>query len=690
MIVQASIYHIEVICFLKLPNSIASMIGSINRKLLLYSICTVYSMFAYSQAGTRKQLRVSDLFSDHMVLQQRCKVNFWGGSTSGEKLTISASWGNRVSTIVHADGTWKVKLTTPKAGGPYNINIKTTKSNINIKDVLIGEVWLASGQSNMDIPLKGWPPGDTIQNSALAISKANYPGIRFFKVPFKTSIIPVDSVNGKWLASSPATAGGFSATAYFYAEKLYEELHVPIGVIQSSIGGTPAEAWTSKGYLEKLGDFNEKIDQLDKIKDFVNDWFNKWPRQDIPNTNQQWKAIRFSDDAASKQSFDDSDWTSIKLPGRIDLLPSGEFDGAIWFRKEFIVRDTATDYTLNIGSVDDMDANYINGKYVGGLVGGGFANEPRKMIIPKSIIVKGKNVIAVRVIDNGGQGYVRGPINLTNDKGEIIPLEGDWKSRLVAEMLNGKFYTYGLQADISKRPDISILNSNSPTVLFNAMINPLIPYTIKGVIWYQGESNVGRAEQYKRLFPILIEDWRSKWGNRLPFYFVQLAPYLYSAADQKEQSQKLRDAQRYALKLPKTGMAVTLDIGYLKTAHPPNKQDVGNRLARFSLANQYGRKLVPSGPTYKKAIKSGNQIIIEFGSIGSGLRTADKGLFNFEIAGADKVYFTARAKIIDNKVVVSSSSVPYPLYVRYAWSDSSIASLFNKEGLPAGTFTSEN
>lgn len=477
-------------------------------KSFLCFIAMAFSLSAYSSPpGEKKALKVSRLFSDHMVLQQQEKVNFWGQSTPGGKLTISASWGKQASTSADAAGNWKVKLLTPKAGGPYTITIKTKDSNMMIKDIMIGEVWLASGQSNMDIPLKGWPPGDTILNSKQEISKASYPNIRFLKVPFGISTTPLDSIGGKWNPTSPETAGDFSAAAYFFARKLYQELHVPIGIIQSSIGGTPAEAWTSKGYLEKLGDFNKTIDEQEKPQ----------------NTTEKSK-----------------------------------------------------------------------------------------------------------------------------------------------------------------------LNSNSPTVLFNAMINPLIPYSIKGVIWYQGESNVGRAEQYKKLFPNMIEDWRSHWGYQFPFYFVQLAPYIYKDPNQTEQSQKLRDAQRYGLKLPKTGMVSTLDIGYLKTAHPPNKQEVGNRLARFALANDYGKKLVASGPLYKKVSASGKELIVEFGSVGSGLLASDKGLTNFEIAGADKVYVQAQAKIVGNKVVVSSPSVAAPVYVRYAWSDSSAATLFNKEGLPASTFTSED
>lgn len=463
------------------------------------------SQFAYSAVPpAKKHLSVSNLFSDHMVMQQKQKAAFWGEATPGTKLLITATWGRQVSATADDKGKWIAKLSTPGAGGPYAISVKTTDTTISIKDVLIGEVWLASGQSNMDISVSGWPPGDTILNSKKEIESANYPEVRFFKVPFGISATPSDSTGGKWAITSPQIAGGFSATAYFYARQLYQKLHVPIGIIQSSIGGTPAEAWTSKAGLEKLGDFNEVIGNLDTLQ------------------------------RAKK------------------------------------------------------------------------------------------------------------------------------------------------------------LNSNKPTVLFNAMINPLVPYTIKGVIWYQGESNVGRAEQYKKLFPLMIKDWRTQWGKELPFYYVQIAPFLYSAADQKEQSQKLRDAQRYALKLPKTGMVTTLDIGYLKTAHPPYKQEVGKRLATFALKNEYGKKdLVASGPLYKKATSKGNEIIVEFEQTGSGLLASNQGLFNFEIAGADKVYVKAEAKIVNNKVVVSTPAIAAPVYVRYAWSDGSSASLFNKEGLPAATFTSE-
>jgi sialate O-acetylesterase len=658
-------------------------------KKLFCLVALAFSLSAVAKNGAKRPFKLSSLFSEGMVLQQKTQVNVWGEALAGQNVTISPSWGKQISNRTDANGKWKIKLPTPKAGGPYKISIATPDTAFVINDVLIGEVWLASGQSNMDIGVAGWPPNDTIFHSAQEIARANYPEIRFFKVPFNIATRPSDSVRSKWIASSPATAGDFSATAFFYARKLYQELKVPIGIVQSSIGGTPAEAWTSKDYLTKLGDFNSKLEGLDNMQTSTENWFKKWSSQAVPKTDEQWQNISFSDLAAASATYDDSEWATRKLPGRFDQLRSGDFDGAMWFRKDFTVNNPDTEYTLKIGAIDDMDATYINGKKIGGLAGATAANVPREIRIPKSLLIKGRNSIAIRVIDTGGPGAISGPMTIANAQGTTISLEGDWKSQLIAEIYQGRFYEYTLKTSISERPNISQVNSNTPTVLFNAMINPLVPYTIKGVIWYQGESNVGRAAQYKRLFPLMIEDWRSKWGYAFPFYFVQIAPNLYGAADQKEQSQKLRDAQRYGLTLPKTGMVSTLDVGSLKTVHPPYKQQVGARLARLALANDYGRKLVAAGPLFKKTTASGQELIVDFDFAGSGLVAAKPGLTNFEIAGADKKFVPAQASIVSNKVIVRSPSVSSPVYVRYAWSDGSMATLFNKEGLPAATFTSE-
>ncbi|MEO7767735.1 MAG: hypothetical protein ABIS01_09925, partial [Ferruginibacter sp.] len=361
---------------------------------IISCILMALGLLFYSSAfGVKKELNLCRLFSDHMVLQQKSAVSFWGKAAVGQHIIIVSSWGKKASTLTDAFGNWKIKLGTIKAGGPYTITIKSSDSTIKIKDVLLGEVWLASGQSNMDLPVKGWPPIDTVFNSTREIEAANYPAIRLLKVPFNISSTPLDSIGGQWIVASPKTAGDFSATAYFYARKLYQELHVPIGIIQSSIGGTPAEAWTSKDFLAKLGDFDKAMDGLQKLQKSSEDWFKKWPTQQVPKTGEQWKNIQFGDLAAVELNFNDSEWPTTKLPGRFDRLSSGEFDGAIWLRKEFTIDDTTTSgYTLKIGAIDDMEAIYINGQKIGGIVGAGFVNTAREILIPKLLLLKGRNI----------------------------------------------------------------------------------------------------------------------------------------------------------------------------------------------------------------------------------------------------------------------------------------------------------
>lgn len=657
----------------------------------LFAILVFVLFFISCQHQEKSSLKLSTLFSDHMVLQQEENVTIWGQYASNKKVIVKGSWGIEKTTVADTNGLWKVKLPTPKAGGPYQINVVTPDSTIVINDILIGEVWLASGQSNMQMPLKGWPPNDLIQNSATEIANSDNPQIRMFTVPMTLSTTPLDSVGGTWAVSNKTTAGDFSATAYFFAKRLQKELQVPIGIIHSSWGGTVAEAWTSEPSLRKLTDFNDALDLLKNPETFklVDNWFNQFPSQAFPETKEQWEQIEFADLDAAKLEFDDTTWFPTKLPGRIDLLKNGEFDGAVWIRKEFEISDTSTDYLLKIGAIDDMDATYVNGEKIGGLAGGGVWNIEREMVVPKNILKKGKNIIAIRIIDTGGKGSVDGPIELDNDQGLIISLAGEWKSLMIAEIYLGKFYGYGIKNDLSNRPDIKQLNPNIPSVLYNAMINPLIPYNIKGAIWYQGESNVGRDMQYRRLFPTMINDWREKWNREFPFYFVQIAPYSYNPDPSMHVSQKLREAQRISLNTSKTGMVVTLDIGNPKNIHPANKQDVGFRLAGLALSNDYGFNVVASGPSFKTLSQSGNKLILEFDHIGSGLKASENGLSGFEIAGVDKKYIEAKAIIRENTIELIATGILEPKYARYAWKDDSMASLFNQEGLPASSFSSE-
>ena len=442
-----------------------------------------------------------------------------------------------------------------------------------------------------------------------------------------------------------------------------------------------------------MGDFDKDIEILEDptLYQKSQEWFSKWNTIELPQTEKGWDNIDFNDIAASQPDFSDGEWASMELPGRFDKFVPGEFDGAIWFRKKIVVEDILSDYTLSIGAVDDMDATYFNGQKVGGLAGSEKYNIVREYFIPKSILKKGENIIAIRAIDTGGRGVFGAPMVLSNKSGVSISLAGSWRYMPVAEIYTNIFYVYDINnSSFLTRPYILKTHPNLPTVLYNGMLHPIIPFTIKGAIWYQGESNVSRPEQYKKLFPAMIEDWRTQWNYDFPFYFVQIAPnqYNHSPDVSLDKSQKLRDAQRYSLKTKNTGMAVTMDIGNFTNIHPANKQDVGARLAGLALANDYGKQLVASGPLYKSLEKSENKLILDFDYKGTGL-VAKGSLSGFEIAGADKEYVSAVAKIVDNKVQVFATSIAQPEYARYAWRDNGFATLFNNEGLPASSFTTE-
>jgi sialate O-acetylesterase len=646
--------------------------------------------FLFQSNAQNNPLELNALFSDHMVLQQNSDVAFWGTYLPNKKVIISGSWGSKAEIKTGKDGYWKLNLQTPKAGGPYTVTILTNTNNKVLKDIMIGEVWLASGQSNMEMPLKGWPPNDAIYNSEEEILKANYPNIRMFTVQRKMSLDPLADIQGNWQTTIPEKVKNFSATAYFFARRLYKELNVPIGIIHSSWGGTPAESWTSKLKLKTLGDFNTTLEQIDSRnhQKNIDNWFSKWNSIKIPASNNEWSALNFNDLEASKMGFEDSNWSYKKLPGRFDNITEGEVDGAIWFRKNIFIDDISSDYTLNLGAIDDMDATFVNGHYVGGFSGSGHSGSKREFIIPKSILINGKNTIAIRAIDTGGTGSFSGDLFLTNSKGNRISLNGNWKYKLVAEIHKNQFYIYDLNTDFNERASITKMHANLPSVLYNGMIHPLVPFTIKGVIWYQGESNVGRAAQYKRLFPAMIQDWRNQWKYDFPFYFVQIAPFQYHSNNNVDldKSQKLRDAQRLSLETKKTAMVVTLDIGNFNNIHPANKQDVGFRLAGLALSSDYGKNLVSSGPLLKNVKIFKNKLIIDFDFKGSGL-TAKGNLYGFEIAGLDEKFVLADATIVNNKLEIKASTIKKPKYIRYLWKDKAVPSLFNIEGLPASSFT---
>lgn len=656
--------------------------------------------FTSCKKSEERSLKLPVLFTDGMVLQRNTEVSFWGTSSTNKEVTIEAGWGKNVSTEADEFGRWSLKIPTTEAGGPFEIKITCGDSILQIKNVLLGEVWLASGQSNMEMPLLGWPPNDTINNSQQEIDSANYNEIRMFTVTKAVSFEPLDSLSGSWQVATKEHVGNFSATAYFFAREIHKTLKVPVGIIHSSWGGTPAESWISKKSLATQPDFTEFVQLLEqsipKLKE-MQDWLHKLPSLEVKSDadGNSWSLLNFEDRIFASETFNDADWKTEIMPKSFETSEIGHFDGNVWFRKVVEIPQAwlSGEVVLELGPIDDMDATYVNGVKVGGYEEGGFWQQNRIYTIPKNVLKAGKNLIAVRVMDTQGGGGIYGKpeqLNLypKNKQKQAISLAGEWKYLPTAEYQNGKFYLFNKENNgYYLRPNVPLQNTAyTATCLYNAMIAPLIPYTIKGAIWYQGESNVGRAEQYSRIFPLLIQNWRSDWkpGN-FPFYYAQIAPFVYGEG---AKSEEIREAQRLTLGIENTGMAVTMDIGNVNNIHPGKKADVGKRLALWALAKEYGQPVVFSGPNFNGIKVESEKAVLSFDFTGSGLQAGSKGLTGFEIAGEDGVFKPAVAQIEGDKVVVTSAEVKSPKTVRYAWSDTAEASLFNKEGLPASSFCS--
>ncbi|WP_114789109.1 sialate O-acetylesterase [Niabella yanshanensis] len=621
------------------------------------------------------QLKLPAVFADSMVLQQKADAPIWGWTTPGQNVTLTASWsGKKMHTVADNRGRWMIKLATPVAGGPYTISIES-KERMVLRDVLVGEVWICSGQSNMEMPVSGWST-DPILNSAAEIAAAKHPSIRMFTVEKEIAFAPKSDLSGNWATCSPATVGAFSATAYFFGRELYNTLKIPVGLIHTSWGGTIAEAWTSETSLRMMKDFDKELDKIDSVN-------RNRAAIRVADSIQNLTWTRVLTDRGKAYSNNlMNDWKTMQLPGVWENAGLPDVDGIVWFKKVVNIPESwvGKDLKLNLGPIDDRDITYFNGQELDSTMQGFTWAVERHYTIPGKWVRAGENIIAVKVIDDGGTGGIYGtasqmilyPAAGKRDVG--IPLSGEWYFKLVATKPQPLFNTW----------------PNQPSVLYNSMIAPLVPFAIKGAIWYQGESNVGRARQYTRLFPLMINDWRKQWGQgTFPFYFVQIAPFKYGG-DQVDAAQ-LRDAQRRSLSLAaNTGMAVTLDIGNNNNIHPANKQDVGKRLALWALNNTYNKaSLSYSGPLYRNFEKRGNKIVISFTHTYGGLKAGDKGLQGFEVRGADGVWKPAKALIDGDKVIIRADETMKPVGVRYAFYATSVATLFNDKGLPASSFTSD-
>ncbi len=656
-----------------------------NTKTYFFKVVSLCFFLGLISLSLHAAIELPPLFTDNMVLQQQMNAPIWGKATPGKTVKITTSWDNKTYSVqAGTDGSWKISVKTPLAGGPYTISLSDGKE-VRLNNVLIGEVWICSGQSNMEMPLAGW---GKVLNYEREIAEANYPNIRLLQVKKATSNQPVGSINvtsGGWQVCSPATIAEFSSVAYFFGRNLNQNLNnVPIGLIDSSWGGTIAEAWTSGESLENMPDFKDAVatirsfsddEQLKSYQQKFTEWNTRIQAADRGYANGQpvWAGL----------NADDANWQVMDLPGFWEEKGLANFDGIAWFRKTIEIPSDwkGKELSLSLGGIDDNDITFFNGVQVGSTDGW---NKDRTYKIPSKLVKGGKAIITVRVTDTGGNGGFHGDkskMRVTGPNGKEIPVGGDWKYQATANW-----------AQFGNPPQSPSNNPNRPTVLFNAMIRPLVPYAIRGAIWYQGESNASRAYQYRELFPLMIRDWRTQWNTNFPFYFVQLANFMETKPEPQESAwAELREAQLRTLYLENTGMAVTIDIGDSKDIHPKNKQDVGIRLALAARANTYGQKIAFSGPSYRSYQMEEGRIRISFDHTDGGLKIKDgQVLKGFSIAGSDHRFYWADAVIEGNDVIVSAPNVKFPVAVRYAWADNPVCNLYNGSGLPASPFRTDD
>ena len=649
---------------------------------------TASLLLLFLASAARADVRVPSVIGDNMVLQQGRKARVWGWAEPGERVTVSFH-GEKADATADARGRWEVFTGPHKAGGPFELTV-AGRNTLTFRNVLVGEVWVCSGQSNME-----WSLANT-QDGAKESAAADYPFIHLFTVQKKTSADPLDNVEGRWVVTTPKEAAQFSAVGYFFGRELHKRLGVPVGLIHTSWGGTPAEAWTSRGALSAptlrpiLERYDNQLADLPRLQREYERARDEWARQYVtadPGNKGEPQGF-------AKPEHDTAGWKQMNLP-QLWETAGLDVDGVVWFRREVEVPAAwaGKDLTLKLGAIDDFDTTYFNGERVGS-VGTDTPNSwvlQRSYRVPGSLVRAGRNTVAVRVFDRvGGGGFGGGDMTLApadskTEKG--VALDGVWLYKEEATVPSRDI-------DWSRQPQApGPANQNSPTVLYNAMLVPLFPYAIRGAIWYQGESNAGRAYQYRTLFPAMIRDWRAAWGQGdFPFYFVQLANWKARPQDSIDSEwAELREAQTLTLAAaPNTGMAVTIDIGDPEDIHPRNKLDVGQRLARWALADTYGLKLEKSGPLYDSFKVEGDRVRVSFKHAG-GLKTRDGATpAGFYVAGADRKFVPAEARVEKGEVVVWSKHVPAPVAVRYAWADNPPANLYNSDGLPASPFRTDD
>ncbi|CCH00335.1 protein of unknown function DUF303 acetylesterase putative [Fibrella aestuarina BUZ 2] len=640
---------------------------------MMKTIGFVWFFFLLS-VGAQAQLRLPSLISDGMVLQRDKPLTIWGWAKAGEKISVRFNRKSYKATT-DAGGTWRVTLPAMPAGGPFTMDV-IGNTQLTVKDILLGDVWFCSGQSNMVHQLN-------IHDVTYAseIAQANYPQIRQFWVPTLTNLQgpQTDVPNGQWKKAVGDDVRPFSAVAYFMAKKLHQYYKVPIGIINASVGGTPIEAWISEAGFSELPTQKATIEK-NKDTTYINSLTRRAPatRPAPPvdlgmNGPAKWY----------ETSYTQKGWRPINMPGYWEDQGIKDLNGVVWYRREIDLPASMTGKAAKVflGRIVDADELYINGKPVGRTT---YMYPQRRYNVPADLLKAGKNTFVVRVTNTAGKGgFVPDKPYCIFAGADTVDLKGTWQYKVgtAYRPFAGGGFGGGINAQ------------NQPTALYNAMVAPEIQYAIKGFCWYQGESNAGRPQEYQTLQTALINDWRNRWNQGpLPFLYVQLPGFMdYNYQPSESGWALLREAQLNALSTPNTAMAVAIDLGEWNDIHPDNKKSVGERLALAAQKLAYNENLVYSGPLYQSATVEGNKVVVSFTNVGGGLMANDgEELGDFAIAGADKKFVWAKASIVGNTVVVSSDEVPSPQYVRYAWADNPVhANLYNKEGLPASPFRTD-
>lgn len=642
---------------------------------------------AFISIQTFANVSLPSIVGNGMVLQRNETLKIWGWAQPGEKVTVRFM-KKSYSTVTGNDGKWMVKLNPMNAGGPYTMEIKGN-NKITLTDILIGDVWICSGQSNMTHYL-----GRHAERYAREIAEANFPEIRQFYVPEKAMLAgPAENTpNLKWVAANPTTVLDFTVIGYFFAKKLYDQYHVPMGIINTCVGGTPIESWMSEEGFREFPDILKTVKQNQDTA-----YINGLVRKAMQGRSNEGESVPKQETdkglAGPVKWFDPAyqplNWKRINIPGYWEDQGIRNLDGVMWYRREINVPQSMTgvDAIVKLGRIVNADELYINGQKVGNTT---YEYPQREYKIKADVLKPGKNLFVVRVTNSGGKGgFVPDKPYFLLAAGDTVDLNGDWYYK-VGEVAVRRFPVAG------SAPMVRPVNAQqSPTGLYNGMIAPYTNYAVKGFLWYQGESNAGNPKAYKKLLPAIIKDWRNQWQlGDLAFLIAQLPNYMEVNYSPEESNwAEMRNIQlETAQNTPNTGLGINLDLGEWNDIHPGNKKPVGERLALQAMKITYSEKdIITSGPIPMSVRVEGNKIIISFNHTGSGLVSGNgEEPAHFAVAGSDGKYEWAKAEIRNNEVAVWADNIENPKTVRYAWADNpDFANLQNKEGLPATPFQLE-